>query len=417
VRLRQRIRDVVGWAIWPVAKPRNIHLLRFVPSLPRRRYAPPQWPTDPPVPPEGLRGTAGIQRIPELEDLAFGEQPVGNWGAIHAKGVDYLYRHGWEFMVPVAPRFQRAMHRARKTREVRPEPPAAQRSPQELAELIRAEGLRLGLSAVGFAPYDRRYTFAPAVGKHDEGTVIVCAVEQEWKPTQEAPALVAERAAFEAYTNLISRADKLARFVHGLGYRAFAQGQGGDVLIIHYGVEAGLGQLGLNGQLLTAQSGSRSRLSVITTNAEIARDHPVDLGIEKVCDECQACVRRCPVGAIRNKRTEHRGVVKAKIKMDRCFPTMVQSYGCAVCMKVCPVQRYGLPAVHEHYAKTGEILGKGTDELEGFSWPVDDQHYGPTEKPRLDSKTWLNPPGLIFDASHEAAPAVSAEQRAAQLNF
>jgi epoxyqueuosine reductase len=189
----------------------------------------------------------------------------------------------------------------------------------------------------------------------------------------------------------------------------YAHSQGGETIAIHYGVESGLWQLGLDGQLMTGVAGSRCRISIITTNALIAREHPVDLGVEKVCDECRACVRQGPVGAMRSHRSEHRGVVKAKIKMERCFPTMVQTHGCAICMKVCPVQRYGLPAVHEHFAKTGTILGARTDELEGFVWPPDGRYYDATSKPRIDSARFLHPPGLKFDASREAAPNLDPE--------
>ena len=49
---------------------------------------------------------------------------------------------------------------------------------------------------------------------------------------------------------------------------------------------------------------------------------------------------------------------------------------CNVCTKVCPVQKYGLAAVTEHYEATGgEVLGKGTEELEGYTLP--DRGYQP----------------------------------------
>jgi epoxyqueuosine reductase len=166
-----------------------------------------------------------------------------------------------------------------------------------------------------------------------------------------------------------------------------------------------MGQLGLNGQLLTAEAGSRARLSLITTNAPIAVDEPVDLGIEKICDGCQACVRRCPVGAIRAERQEYRGVIKGKIKSERCFPTMTQTHGCAICMKVCPAQRYGVRAMHEHFEQTGEILGIGTDELEGYVWPPDEQYYASGKKPRINSAAFLHPPGLEFDLEREEQEA------------
>jgi hypothetical protein len=73
---------------------------------------------------------------------------------------------------------------------------------------------------------------------------------------------------------------------------------------------------------------------------------------------------------------------------------VAQVHGCAVCKKVCPVQKYGLPAVLDHYEKTHEILGKGTDELEGYDWP-DGQRYGPDAKPRSAvSPEMLEPDGV-----------------------
>jgi hypothetical protein len=63
---------------------------------------------------------------------------------------------------------------------------------------------------------------------------------------------------------------------------------------------------------------------------------------------------------------------------------VAQVNGCSICMKVCPVQRYGLDAVLSHYEKTGAILGAKTDELEGYDWPLDGRHYGPAERPFLE---------------------------------
>jgi ferredoxin len=85
-------------------------------------------------------------------------------------------------------------------------------------------------------------------------------------------------------------------------------------------------------------------------------DAPADYGLEGICDRCQVCVRRCPVGAIPSARREHRGVTKITLNTKRCFPIVAQAAGCAVCMKVCPVQAYGL----DEFGRTGRILGKDT---------------------------------------------------------
>ena len=69
----------------------------------------------------------------------------------------------------------------------------------------------------------------------------------------------------------------------------------------------------------------------------------------------------------------------------RCFPVVAQATGCSVCMKVCPVQRYGLAAVLDEYKRSGRILGEDRDELEGYRWPLDGRHYGPGTRPFLDA--------------------------------
>ena len=107
-------------------------------------------------------------------------------------------------------------------------------------------------------------------------------------------------------------------------------------------VEAGLGQLGINGQLLSPHFGSRARLQVITTNATIAYDKPVDYGIHKFCDLCQVCSLRCPGRAITPDKVWFRGVEKNKLIFKRCRPVMTRYSGCGICIKVCPIQRYGM---------------------------------------------------------------------------
>jgi ferredoxin len=278
---------------------------------------------------------------------------------------------------------------------------------QTLTDEIRVEARRLGLNAIGFAPYDPKYTFQEAPA-HDKRSVIVCILEQDWAITQQAPSLKTERHVMRVYGELGHRASDLAEFVQSKGFRAQPNPPGSaHSVVIHYGQEAGLGQMGLNGQLLTPQAGSRCRITLITTDAALVYGEPVDFGVHAICDACQLCVRRCPPGAIPLERRYHRGVKKAKIKIDRCLPTVAQAHGCAVCIKVCPVQRYGLDRVRDHYVATGgEILGKGTDELEGFTWPLDGRHYGPGDKPRI-TNSFIKPPSLVLDPNRKVPPVGS----------
>ncbi len=381
--------------------PTAVRWMKHVPRLPAplRRVRPaPIWPRSVPFStPASLRTVPGIWRDRQVEEEAFAARPLHDFMLVHSENLPLALRHSWHFLLPAAPEMAKALARKPRLAGIRGARPACPRSDvsaRELTDRIRVQARRLGISAVGFAPYDPKYTFAEYADHHDRGSVIVCAYEQDWQATQTAPSARSERAAFRAYAALTTRSVALAEFVERQGFRAQPHSFTGEAVAIHYGVQAGLGQLGLNGQLLTPAAGSRARLSLITTDAELIHDEPVDYGIHAICDACQACVRRCPVGAIPKARAQHRGVRKIKIKTERCFPVVVSAEGCAVCMKVCPVQRYGLEAVVDHYARTGgEILGKGSEELEGYVWPLDGRRYGPGEKPdAAERRKVLNPP-------------------------
>lgn len=91
-----------------------------------------------------------------------------------------------------------------------------------------------------------------------------------------------------------------------------------------------------------------------------------------------------------------------QIREDRCWPTVVQSRACAICAKVCPAQRYGLQAVIEEFTRSGRILGKDSDELEGFDW-VDGEHHGPGRRPKPAAVSFT-PPGWHFEPERTYAP-------------
>ena len=85
---------------------------------------------------------------------------------------------------------------------------------------------------------------------------------------------------------------------------------------------------------------------------------------------------------------------------DRCRPVMAVYEGCGVCMLVCPIQRYGAPAVMEHFVETGNVLGKGTDNLEGFEIRGKG-YFGSGELPSFDREFFDMPHGTkdewLFD--------------------
>jgi hypothetical protein len=282
------------------------------------------WPTEVRPAPAELLTAPGIRRDPTAEQAAFEKAPLFFFFTLHEEVRPVLMKY---FALPftvVAPRLFSSTRRLRVEQDGKAErASAAPVLPTDLKAALRAEAGRIGLSAIGIAQYDEKYTFAEFAGNAVGDRVVVCVLEQNYDATQRIPSFKSEEAALSTYGELQDKLVQLARWLRACGYQARPETFEGESLFIHYAVAAGLGQLGVNGQL-----------------------------------------------------TE----------------------GCSICMKVCPVQRYGLTAVLDEYERTGNILGKDTDDLEGYDWPLDGKHYGPAQKPRIAASV-VAPPELHFDPS------------------
>ena len=280
------------------------------------------------------------------------------------------------------------------TGEIEPTAPPVGR---DITEEVRIKARELGFGEVGFTRYDRHYTYASKKRWVKFDHAICLALEQDYAQTQTIPSLEAEFAHFGTYEIEGALAIELGDYIRSLGYYAQLHSPNDNsAAYIPMFVAAGLGQLGANGQLLSPHFGSRSRLMIITTDAPVTYDEPVDYGIHKFCQQCQVCVNRCPGRALVKEKVWYRGVEKNKLIYDRCRPVMARYEGCAVCMKVCPIQRYGMKPVMEHYVETGEVLGKGTDNLEGFNIR-DKGYFGPGELPQFDVEFFEFPHGKRED--------------------
>ena len=255
---------------------------------------------------------------------------------------------------------------------------------EDLTGDIRRAARELGFGEVGFTRFDRRYVYESKRRWVKYPHAICLALEQDYDQTQSLPSLEAEHAHYGTYEIESEKADRLVEMIRSRGYHAQIHSpRDPSAAVIPMFVAAGLGQLGANGQLLSPHFGSRARLMMITTDAPVTYDEPVDYGIHGFCQKCQVCVNRCPGRALVRERVWWRGAEKNKLIYDRCRPVMAKYEGCAVCMKVCPIQKFGMPAVMSHYVETGEVLGKGTDELEGYTLQ-DKGYFGPGELPHFD---------------------------------
>jgi ferredoxin len=287
------------------------------------------------------------------------------------------------------------VHAAAVTGEIEP---TGQAVPgKDITEDIRRKARELGFGEVGFTQYDYRQTYTSKKRWAKYEHAICLALEQDYVQTQSLPSMDAEFAHFGTYEIEGALLLDLADYIRTLGYHAQVHSPNDNSApYIPMFVAAGLGQLGANGQLLSPHFGSRARLAIITTDAVITHDEPVDYGIHKFCQTCQVCVDRCPGRAIVRDKVWWRGVEKNKLIYERCRPVMARYDGCAVCMKTCPIQRFGMQPVMEHYVATGEVLGKGTPLLEGYTF-MDKGYFGPGELPQFGRTFFEIPHGRNED--------------------
>jgi len=126
-----------------------------------------------------------------------------------------------------------------------------------------------------------------------------------------------------------------ARFIRGLGYKAIPCGND-TALSIPLAIDAGLGELGRNGLLITPEFGPRVRLSKVFTDLSLVPDEPIEFGVVEFCEKCETCARYCPSQAIiygerttqpHNISNNMAGQLKWPVNVDRCFWLLDPQWG------------------------------------------------------------------------------------------
>lgn len=229
----------------------------------------------------------------------------------------------------------------------------------DLKEAIRERAARRGFALCGFTRVDRRFIARGADEKFPYDTAVVLGMEMDAELLDEMPSPPGRLVDFEAYIAAGRQALKLAQFIRGQGYRCLARPAfEGWVKYVPHAVSAGLAELGANGVALTPQFGPRQRWCMISVDADLKPDAPADFGLGAYCEACRLCVHGCPGRAISEEKLWWRGVRKHKLNAVRCWPYFVKFDGCAICLKVCPLHRFGYEACMEAFRREGTILGK-----------------------------------------------------------
>jgi ferredoxin len=132
----------------------------------------------------------------------------------------------------------------------------------------------------------------------------------------------------------------LADTLRAMGYPARAHVDGNYRLIAPLVAwDAGLGEFGRLGLLITPELGPRVRLGVVTTDLPLLPDgRRPDPSVLDFCTFCEKCARNCPVRAIPfGPRQEVHGALRWRIDQEICYRYWcVAGTDCARCVAVCP---------------------------------------------------------------------------------
>jgi reductive dehalogenase len=178
--------------------------------------------------------------------------------------------------------------------------------------------------------------------------VIVFTFEMAEEMVRTAPRAEEAMETAHQYSEAAQTAIQVAAWIRGMGYEARAHIDGNYRLILPLaGRDAGLGEIGRMGLLMTPDLGPRVRLSAVTTTMPLIAGLPGDSpAVLDFCQICQKCAENCPSRAIpMGPRQEMMGALRWKIDAEKCFQYWnTVGTDCGRCLMVCPYSHANDPA-------------------------------------------------------------------------
>ncbi len=293
-------------------------------------------------------------------------------------------------------------------------------TPEEVALIVKKAALFFGASLSGIAELDERWIYSHRFTKdfsdppeiyapiliedvespeeREDGTlvipksmrnVVVLAFEMDFDAIATYPGGPGAAATGNGYSRMTFTAACLAEFIRGLGYQAIPCGNCTG-LSIPMAIDAGLGELGRLGLLITPRYGPRVRLAKVITDMPLLPDRPISFGVTEFCDACGRCAEDCPGEAISagdrtyepNDISNNRGINRWPVNHPRCHLVWSQTgLDCANCIRVCPFNK---PEGWLHDA-TRALIGANSltmdqvmlklDEASGYGEQQDSRRY------------------------------------------
>ena len=220
-----------------------------------------------------------------------------------------------------------------------------------MSQQIKETARLFGADVIGICKLDRRWVYShdrsgDAVdipSEYEHAIVIGIAMDKE--AVGSTPAYLSAAATGIGYSRMAFTIACLAQFIRNLRYKAIPMGND-TALSIPLAIDAGLGELGRNGLLITPEYGSCMRICKVFTDLPLEPDKPIELGVAEFCKQCNQCVDACKAEAINSARepsfavacpSNNKGILRWAVNADRCYEFWIENSACCSnCIAVCP---------------------------------------------------------------------------------
>ncbi|OEF99942.1 4Fe-4S ferredoxin [Vulcanibacillus modesticaldus] len=249
--------------------------------------------------------------------------------------------------------------------------------PEVMTKKIKKLAYYLGANLIGIAKLQDyhyyshrgrdRETYGQQIDKfHRFG--IVFAVEMEKDLVDRAPQFEELLEVTKKYVDAAVIGMWLSYYIRELGYEARNNMDGNYLVIAPLVAEdAGLGEIGRSGILITKEYGPRVRLGVVTTNIPLIPDKKEEFGVKEFCKYCGKCALSCIGNAIpKGKIKEVEGELRWRIDPEKCHRVWRQvGTDCGICLSVCPFSQSVPVELIEKMQGSPEIREKILNEYQG----------------------------------------------------
>jgi len=205
---------------------------------------------------------------------------------------------------------------------------------EKLSKEIKKTAKYYGAYQVGITHINDNWIYSKNMdSKHIEISeeykfAIVMTVKMDGSSIKTSPSYKSCTATGLAYSQMAFLVSCMAEFIRNLGYKAIPMGND-TALSIPLAIDAGIGELGRNGLLITPEY-----------------DKPMTFGVTDFCKNCNKCVEACEANAIQKEDepsfkimcpSNRQGILRWAVDQDKCYKFWIENGGdCSNCIAACP---------------------------------------------------------------------------------